>query len=129
MAVTKRPRGRWASRFHFLVRFLGLTGLVAAAVGGVLAGLRHMLPSWNDDRSAWDNARALGLAPGSEVAVSVLVRDLFTGRSLPPEEFRTLPGFVPACVWSGVPKAARPAPTVAGGGGCAAGAQASPVCA
>ena len=26
MAVTQKPRGRWASRLHFLVRFLGLTG-------------------------------------------------------------------------------------------------------
>jgi hypothetical protein len=57
MAVTQKPRGRWASRFHFLVRFLGLTGLLAAAVGVVLAGLRHLLPPWNDGRQLWDNLR------------------------------------------------------------------------
>ena len=33
MAITSKRRGRIWSRFHFLIRILGLTGLVAAGVG------------------------------------------------------------------------------------------------
>jgi hypothetical protein len=59
MAVTQKPRGRWASRLHFLIRFLGLTGLLAAAAGAGLAVLRHLVPSWDESRSLWDNARTI----------------------------------------------------------------------
>src|SRR5436190_324327 len=39
MAMTEKTRGRLASRFHFLTRFLGLTGLLVGAVGLVLRSL------------------------------------------------------------------------------------------
>ncbi|HZT83095.1 MAG TPA: hypothetical protein VFA26_22900 [Gemmataceae bacterium] len=44
MALSKKPRGRWWSRLHFLIRFLGLTGALAAGVGLVLAGAQGYLP-------------------------------------------------------------------------------------
>jgi hypothetical protein len=37
MAVSSKIRSLWPSRLHFLVRFLGLTGLLAAGVGVFLA--------------------------------------------------------------------------------------------
>ena len=37
MAVTKKASGRWWSRLHFLVRFAGLTGLLALGAGLGLA--------------------------------------------------------------------------------------------
>lgn len=46
MALKNRSQGRWLSRLHFLIRFLGLTGLVAAGVGAALAFLQQIL--------AWD---------------------------------------------------------------------------
>ncbi len=48
MAVIKRP-GRFWSNLHFLVRFLGLTGLLVCCVGLVLAHhLNGLLASWGD---------------------------------------------------------------------------------
>src|SRR5262245_2185669 len=41
---------RFWSRLHFLIRFLGLTGLLAAVVGGVLAYLYGL---WPGVESAW----------------------------------------------------------------------------
>lgn len=49
MAVSKRPGSFW-SFLHFLIRFLGLTGLLIACVGLVLANLDGLLGSWNDLR-------------------------------------------------------------------------------
>jgi hypothetical protein len=46
MAVTKRPRGVWGSRFHFLIRFLGLTGAVAAGLAAVYALVYTLFGSW-----------------------------------------------------------------------------------
>ncbi|HEY1191722.1 MAG TPA: hypothetical protein VGE74_29085, partial [Gemmata sp.] len=37
MATDSRQRTTWGSRFRFLIRALGLTGLVAVVAGGVLA--------------------------------------------------------------------------------------------
>ena len=39
MAMTEKTRSRLSSRVHFLMRFLGLTGLLVAAVGLVLRSL------------------------------------------------------------------------------------------
>ena len=36
MALKSRSRGVWWSRFHFLVRFAGLTGVLAMVVGAAL---------------------------------------------------------------------------------------------
>src|SRR5262249_38400666 len=44
-----RRRGRWWSRIHFGIRFLGLLGALCAAVGAVLARARlHASNSWED---------------------------------------------------------------------------------
>lgn len=59
MAPTNKPRGRFWSRLHFLLRFLGLTGLVAAGAGAVLAGVQGLWPAWDAGRAAGDNLRAL----------------------------------------------------------------------
>ncbi len=76
MAVATQPRGRdrrnrpfW-SRLHFLIRFLGLTGLLALCVGLVLAQQDNLL-------ATWDKAVAAGQAvvdgkfeePGAVLAV------------------------------------------------------------
>ncbi len=47
MAISKRPGRTW-SIIHFLIRFLGLTGLLVGCVGLVLAGLDGLLTSWSD---------------------------------------------------------------------------------
>jgi predicted nucleic acid-binding Zn-ribbon protein len=86
MAVTQKPRGRWASRLHFLVRFLGLTGLVAAAVGVGLAALRHLLPPWQDGRPLWENVRAAG--EWGYATASENIRDVIDG--LPGEAARRI---------------------------------------
>src|SRR5262249_57767458 len=84
MAVTQKPRGRWASRLHFLIRFLGLTGLLAAAVGVGLAGLSHMLPSWSDDRPLWDNLQSAG--EWAYATANQNIRDVLGG--VPGDTFR-----------------------------------------
>lgn len=84
MASKKRSRGRWASRFHFLVRFLGLTGLVAVIVGAALAGLHQLFPAWDTSRSLADNATTIGGAvyQKSQETIEALIEgqpgDLFT---------------------------------------------------
>src|SRR6516165_5588990 len=79
MAVKQKPRGRWASRLHFLVRFLGLTGLLAAAVGVVLAVLRHLLPPWSNDRTLWENAQTIGQS--AYATADENIRDVIDGLS------------------------------------------------
>ena len=62
MAVSNKPRGRFWSHLHFWLRFLGLTGLLAAGVGAVLAGIQGLaarVPAWDGNRAAADNLRAL----------------------------------------------------------------------
>jgi hypothetical protein len=48
MVLKQPPRhqGVFWSRLHFLIRFVGLTGLLAACVGLVMAGLEGLLTSW-----------------------------------------------------------------------------------
>lgn len=43
MAVKRRGRGIWWSRFHFLIRFIGLTSLLVAGVGAALAFRYNLL--------------------------------------------------------------------------------------
>ena len=66
MAVKQRA-GRFLSRLHFLVRFVGLTGLLVGCVGLVLAGLQGLLSSWPTARDAAETAlreHRAELAPG-----------------------------------------------------------------
>jgi hypothetical protein len=53
MALNNKTRGRWWSRLHFLLRFLGLTGLLAAIVGAVLIHIVGPLPAWGDRPMTW----------------------------------------------------------------------------
>ncbi len=80
MAVTQRKParrpGRFLSRLHFLVRFVGLTGLLVGCVGLVLAGLQGALSSW---QTARDTAEAA--LRGSNVQCDLAVAD-----DLPPVE-------------------------------------------
>ncbi|HEX5271412.1 MAG TPA: hypothetical protein VFW33_13025, partial [Gemmataceae bacterium] len=46
MALTNKPRGRFWSKLHLLLRLLGLTGLLALVVGFVLAATVGLLPAW-----------------------------------------------------------------------------------
>jgi hypothetical protein len=59
MALTNKPRGRFWSRLHFLLRFLGLAGLIAAVAGVVLAGILGPVPPWDAGRRAGDNLRGV----------------------------------------------------------------------
>src|SRR5688572_13834470 len=43
MARKSRSPGRWWSRFHFVLRFLGLTGLVAFGAGVAVAFVNNLL--------------------------------------------------------------------------------------
>jgi hypothetical protein len=56
MALKNKPRGRFWSQLHFLLRLLGLTGLLAVAVGLVLAYAAGLLPAWNGPYT-WDAVR------------------------------------------------------------------------
>src|ERR1051326_7658483 len=44
MALKQKSPGRWWSRLHFLIRFTGLFGVLAAGLGCALAYLRDTLP-------------------------------------------------------------------------------------
>src|SRR5437762_11523542 len=46
MAIKNQARGRWWSRLHFLVRVLGLRGLVAGGVGLALGLVEHW--TWDE---------------------------------------------------------------------------------
>ncbi len=59
MALTNKPRGRWWSRLHFLLRLLGLTGLLAAVCGAVLAGIWGLIPTWDAGRGTEQNLRTV----------------------------------------------------------------------
>src|SRR5437867_3563232 len=63
--IGRRPRRLW-SRLHFTVRFLGLTGLLAACVGLVLSHQGGLLASW--DKAA---AALTGLLSGGGAMVGV----------------------------------------------------------
>jgi hypothetical protein len=58
MAMSNKPRGRFWSRLHFVLRFLGLTGLLAAGAGAILAGIWGLAPAWERARSTGENLRA-----------------------------------------------------------------------
>src|SRR5262249_47947085 len=82
MALTKYSRsggrrpGRFWSRLHFLIRFLGLTGLLAGCAGLVLAHLDGLLTSWD---ALWGALQAnavsawLLAAGGGAVLLALLV--------------------------------------------------------
>src|SRR4051794_11274285 len=73
----RRPRRFWP-RLHFLVRLLGLTGLLAGCVGLVLAQQDGLLASW---QAALDAARAalegLPATPGTYLVLGGAAAALF----------------------------------------------------
>jgi hypothetical protein len=76
----RRPGLIW-SRFHFLIRFLGVTGLFVACVGLFLARLDNHLASW---QAAADAVRSPGLAMGlvlggATAAIPALLVEIITG--------------------------------------------------
>jgi len=75
MALKNRSRSRWWSRFHFLLRFAGLTGLLCAGIGVALAYLEGFLSQ--QKLLDWDFLRSgfLGENGGlvEQVAVVLLV--------------------------------------------------------
>ena len=82
MALNNKPRGRVWSRLHFLVRFVGLTGLLAAVAGVVvLASFLATLPSeeeflaWVQNEAGTDTERVgAWLIAGSGSARMTIVR-------------------------------------------------------
>jgi hypothetical protein len=56
MALNNNSRGSFWSQLHFLLRLLGLTGLLATVVGLVLAHAAGLLPPWGDTYT-WDAVR------------------------------------------------------------------------
>ncbi len=91
MAVARPPRGAdrrnrpfW-SRLHFLVRFLGLTGLLVAGVGLVLAQQDGLLASWDTavaagrvvlDRNFDDLGACLVVGGGAAALLALVVEGL-----------------------------------------------------
>ena len=77
----QRRRGLFWSRLHFLIRFLGLTGLLVGSVGLVLLHLDGRLATWHEANDAF---RSPGLAGwlvigGAAAAVPAAIVELFTG--------------------------------------------------
>jgi len=72
---------------------------------------------------ATPNAVALGLTPASACHLSLLVRNIATGETVAPEQYRTLPGFEGRLVWNAPGVPAPPgtqasAPPTSGGSCC-----------
>jgi hypothetical protein len=83
MAVSNRPR-RWWSRFHFLFRFAGLTGLVCAGIGAGLAFLNNALNRVfsTDVPAAWDFLCSALLGQSGNLSTQVAVWFLAGGALL-----------------------------------------------
>jgi len=77
---TRRPGLIW-SRLHFLIRFLGVTGLFVACVGLVLAHLQNHLASW---QTMVDAVQTPGLSTwfilgGATAVIPALLVEIITG--------------------------------------------------
>jgi hypothetical protein len=82
MAVKNRSRGVWWSRFHFVIRFLGLTGLLVGGVALAAAFVLGLIPpmtSWNDAREAGVNLYEKALTPAGDETVLWTTRLLLIG--------------------------------------------------
>jgi hypothetical protein len=53
MAISRKARGLWWSRFHFLIRFLGLTGLLAAVAAVTVAWRQRIIEGWQPNDKGW----------------------------------------------------------------------------
>lgn len=103
MPQPTRSRGLWWSRFHFLMRFLGLTGLLICIVAVTLAWRRDILTGWpalwpwdqveqaarqsareiqtTVEKADWDFARIVvtALLAGAALAVLALLVEFLAG--------------------------------------------------
>jgi hypothetical protein len=61
MALSNKPRGRWWSRLHFLIRFLGLTAVLVAGVGLAIAWRKGALVAFEQAQS-WEQVQAAAQA-------------------------------------------------------------------
>jgi hypothetical protein len=75
--VSEQPKVFW-SRVHFLVRFLGLTGLAAAVVGLALA-LIDGRPPWANPQESWETVQRVMLAGRAETYAEVVSTLLAAG--------------------------------------------------
>jgi hypothetical protein len=84
MAVSNPVSRRWWSRFHFLARFAGLTGLVCAGIGAALAFLHDVLDRMfsADVPSAWDFVREAIVGRTGDLSTRVAVIFLAAGAVL-----------------------------------------------
>src|SRR5260370_32942335 len=85
MALTKQSSSIWWSRFHFLVRFAGLTGLVCAGIGVAWGYLENILDKviTPDVSAAWEYVRSTVLGEtASSWFVQVAVGFLAVGTLL-----------------------------------------------
>src|SRR5262245_10705568 len=69
MASSNRIRGLWWSRFHFLIRFLGLTGLLVTVAALTYSWRQGILNGWSAIES-WDHAKELARASANEVTAA-----------------------------------------------------------
>src|SRR5947209_1140659 len=83
MAVSKRRQGYWWSRIHFLLRLLGLTGVMIAATGAALAYQNHVLdadsclPALRGELGEWEQIAWGMIAGGAGAALLALLVELF----------------------------------------------------
>jgi hypothetical protein len=106
MPRTTRTRGLWWSRLHFLIRFLGLTGLLVAIVAVTIAWRNNILHGWQPvwswpqveteagrswaeiqstvEKANWDFARILVtvLLSGAALFALALVVELLAGMTV-----------------------------------------------
>ncbi len=80
MAIKNRSRGLWWSRFHFLVRFAGLTGFLAMVVGAAQLFRYNLLTRAFVKNTNWIEAILLG--EGSSRVVQAAVTCLVAGAAL-----------------------------------------------
>ncbi len=85
MAVSKRRQGYWWSRVHFLLRLLGLTGVMLLAAGVGLAYLNRippryepMLEALRGAYSGWDQVAIAVIVGGGIAALLALAFELFS---------------------------------------------------
>jgi hypothetical protein len=83
MALKKQSSGRFRSRVHFLIRFLGLAGLLCMGIGAALAYLQGILDKLVGPGlvSAWGYAREV-LLEGTDGRRAVIAVSLMVGGAL-----------------------------------------------
>jgi len=81
MAIDTRQRGVWWSRLHFIVRFLGVTGLAVAVVGLFLVSLDGLLTAQG---SVWERPYWGNLGDEAETMVQSHLKWFDSPEAIPP---------------------------------------------